>query len=279
MRRQCSRAALVMTLALAFIAGAPSGAQQQTTITVDGSTTVGPIAKAFAEYYMSLHKDVNITVSESGSGNGAKSLLNRTADIATMSRPMKDTERQAAQAEGFQPAEHVIAMDGIAIIVHPANAMSALTIAQARDIYAGRTNNWKQLGGPNQPIVVVTRDTNSGTYETFENLVMQGAKMGARTEVLGSNGAIRQKVQSTPGAIGYVGLGFVDATVKALTVSGVAPSPETVLSGQYPLSRPLYMYTRGEPQPGTALDAFLNLYRTPKGREIIAGLGFVPLPA
>jgi phosphate transport system substrate-binding protein len=278
-----ARLAISSVITAALLAGGPGflpalAQPAATTILVDGSTTVGPIAKAFAEHYMSSHKEVNITVSESGSGNGAKSLLNGTADVATMSRPMKESELAAAQESKIQPVEHVVAMDGLAVVVHPSNPLGALTLDQVREIYLGKVANWKQLGGPDMAIVVVSRDTNSGTYETFETLVMNKEKMAAGIEYLGSNGAIRQKVQSTPGAIGYVGLGFVDRTLKALVVNGVAPSPETVLSGAYPLARPLYMYTRGRPQPDTHLYAFVMLSQTPEGRKIIEGLGFVPLP-
>ena len=120
-------------------------------IVVDGSTTVGPIAKAFAEYYMGKHPGVNITVSESGSGNGAKSLINAACDVATMSRAMKNSERKGAQDAGILPIEHVVAMDGIVIIVNPANPVGQLTLEQIRDIFVGRITSWKQLGGPDQP--------------------------------------------------------------------------------------------------------------------------------
>lgn len=247
------------------------------TIVIDGSTTVGPIAKAFAEYYMQQHPDVSITVSESGSGNGAKSLVNKTCDIADMSRFMKDTEFQAAVAAGIWPVAHVIAMDGIAVVVHPSNPVQELTVEQVRAIYAGQIRSWSELGGPDRPIVVVSRDTNSGTYETFEALVMNKEKMAEGVEYLGSNGAIRQKVQSTNAAIGYVGLGFVDRTVKPLTVGGIEPTRETVASGVYPIARPLFMFTNGYPELGTPVHAFVTLHLTPKGQEIVEAIGFVPL--
>ncbi|MFO7914298.1 MAG: phosphate ABC transporter substrate-binding protein, partial [Candidatus Krumholzibacteriales bacterium] len=151
-------------------------------IVIDGSTTVGPIAKAFAEYYMSNHKDVNITVSESGSGNGAKSLLNKMCNIASMSRFMKDGEFSAAVNSGIMPVAHVVAVDGIAMIVHPSNPVKELTVKQVREIYQGKYTNWKQLGGPGVEIVMISRDTNSGTYETFEKLVMKKEKIEENAE-------------------------------------------------------------------------------------------------
>jgi len=273
--------ALVVTCALALLhlpaSYAAEGSAEKTSLVIDGSTTVGPIAKAFAEYYMGKNPGVNITVSESGSGNGAKSLINGTCDIADMSRFMKDTEFKAAVEKGVLPVAHVVAMDGIAVIVHPSNPVKAVTVEQVRDIYAGKTTNWKQLGGPDVAIVVVSRDTNSGTYEAFGELVMKEVPIAAAAEHVGSNGAIRQRVQSTPAAVGYVGLGFVDNTVKALTVNGVEPSAETVISGRYPISRPLFMFTNGYPKLGSHLHALVTLHLSKRGQEIIEEVGFVPV--
>lgn len=252
-------------------------AAQANKIIIDGSTTVGPIAKAFAEYYMQKNPGVNVTVSESGSGNGAKALVNGMCDIADMSRFMKAEEFKAAVEKGVYPVAHIVAIDGIAIIVHPSNPVSGLTVEQARDIYTGKITNWKQLGGPDVKIVIISRDTNSGTYESFEELVMKKEKMTATTEYVGSNGAIRQRVQSTPAAIGYVGLGFADRTVKALKINGVVPDNATVSSGVYPVARPLYMFTNGYPKLGSHLHAFITLYLNPKGQEIVEEIGFVPV--
>lgn len=257
-----------------------SGAIAADKLVLDGSTTVGPIAKAFAEYYMAQHRDINVTVSESGSGNGAKSLLNGTCDIACMSRAMKDSERTAAKERGIQPVEHVVAYDALPVLVHPSNPVKGLTRAQINAIYTGQVVNWREVDGPDLPIIVVSRDTNSGTYETFKDLAMEKhARISAGAEYTGSNGGIRQRVQTTPGAIGYAGLGFVDATVKALAVDGVMPSVETVLDGTYPMARKLFMYTNGEPAPDGHVARFLSLARSPRGRELVEDIGFVPVPA
>jgi len=263
-------------MALLAAAGGIAMAGDAKKIVVDGSTTVGPIAKAFAEHYMGKHPDVNITVSESGSGNGAKSLINAACDVATMSRPMKNSETKAAQDAGILAIEHIVAMDGIAVVVHPSNPLANLTIEQIRNIYTGKIKNWQELGGPDRPIVVISRDTNSGTYESFETLVMNKEKMGEKVEYVGSNGAIRQRVMSTQAAIGYVGLAFTEG-VKALTVNGIEVSPETVVNKKYPISRPLYMYTNGRPKQGTPLADFVGLSGTPEGKRIIEDTGFVPV--
>jgi len=268
-------AALAAILCIAFMP--PAAFAQKGRIIVDGSTTVGPIAKAFAEYYMAKNPGVNITVSESGSGNGAKGLVNGACDVADMSRFMKGEEFKAAVAKGIYPVAHTVAVDGIAIIVHPSSPVKGLTVAQVRDIYMGKITNWKQVGGPNLAIVLISRDTNSGTYESFESLVMNKEKISSKAEYVGSNGAIRQRVQSTPAAVGYVGLGFVDKTVKALAMDGVFPDNATVSSGAYPVARPLFMFTNGYPKMGTRLHAFVTLYLTPKGQEIIEEIGFVPV--
>lgn len=260
-----------------FIATLSVFAGNSKKIVIDGSTTVGPIAKAFAEYYMQQNKGVNITVSESGSGNGAKSLLNSTCDIADMSRFMKEKEFKAAADKGIMPVAHVVAMDGLPIIVHPSNPVDKLTVEQVRNIYLGKITNWKQVGGPNKKIIKISRDSNSGTYETFENLVMKKAKIAGDCEYVGSNGAVRQRVQSTPAAIGYAGLGFVDKTVKALSINNIAPTAKTVSSGKYPIARPLFMFTNGYPKLGSHLHCFVTLYLTPKGQEMVETIGFIPV--
>jgi phosphate transport system substrate-binding protein len=266
---------LQRTLAAAFLAGGLIYAADSKLV-LDGSTTVGPVAKAFAEYYMGLNRDVRVTISESGSGNGAKSLVNGACDIAAMSRAMKDTEFTAAAGKGMQPCPHIVALDGLAVIVHPSNPVKGLTVEQVRSIYTGRIRNWKEVGGADQGIVVVTRDTNSGTYECFETLVMDREKITAAAETIGSNGAARTRVTSTPAALAYVGMGFLDNTVKALDINGIAPDTDAVSSGSYPIARPLFFYTNGYPKLGSHIHAFVTLHLTRKGQEIIESIGFVP---
>lgn len=246
-------------------------------LVLDGSTTVGPVAKAFAEYTMGLRKEVNITVSESGSGNGAKSLVNGTCDVATLSRGMKDAEFAAAAQKGIQPVPHVVAYDGIAVVTHPSNPVKALSLEQVRGIYTGKIANWKDVGGAEQPIVVVTRDTNSGTYECFESLAMNKERIAAGAETVGSNGAARTRVATTPAAIAYIGIGFIDSTVKALDINSVYPDRDTVASGKYPIARPLFFYTAGYPKLGSLAHTFVTLHLTKKGQEIVESVGFVPV--
>ena len=267
------------TLAIIAAATLASAAGAADKIVIDGSTTVGPIAKAFAEYFMAANSHVNITVSESGSGNGAKSLVNNTCDVAAMSRPMKESEFKAAANKGIQPVAHVVALDGLPILVHPSNPVQDLTVEQVRKIFLGKITNWKEVGGPDKAIVTISRDTNSGTYETFAKLVMNKQKIHKNCEYVGSNGAIRQRVQSTPAAIGYAGLGFVDKTVKALKINGISPSAETVQTGEYPIARPLFMYTNTYPKLGSTLYQFVTIHLTEDGQEMVEEIGFVPVTA
>jgi len=242
-------------------------------VTMDGSTTVGPIAKSFAAYFTRT-TGTEVTVSESGSGNGAKSIINSTCDIANMSRAMKTNEIAAAKAKGVNPVEHVVALDGMAIVVNPSNRVKNLTKAQIRDIYSGKITNWNQVGGPTAEIVKIQRESNSGTQDTFKSLVMgKLVPISKRAETQASNGAVKSRVASTPSAIGFVGLGFVDGSVKAVSVEGVAPTVASVKDGTYPISRPLFMYTNG--QPKGAVKQFVELNKTPEGMRMISELGFV----
>jgi phosphate transport system substrate-binding protein len=244
---------------------------------LEGSTTVGPIADAFTEHFKAIYRDVDITVKKTGSGDGAAALVDGRCDIANMSRFMKEKEFKKAVDNGIFPVAHVIAMDGVCIIVHPSNPVKELTKEQVRDIYTGKISNWNQVGGPDMPIVAVSRDTSSGTYETFHNLVMQKQEMAANVEYVNSNPQAHARVKTTRGAIGYVGLGFVDSNVRALRIDGIMPSRNTIASGTYPVTRPLYMFTNGYPKLGSMVHKFCTFYLTEKGQELIEAKGFVPL--
>jgi phosphate transport system substrate-binding protein len=242
-------------------------------IVMDGSTTVGPIAKAFAASF-TRRTGVEVTVSESGSGNGAKSLINKSCDIANMSRPMKENELSAAKGLGVNPVKNIVALDGLAMIVHPSNRVRNFTRAQIRGIYTGAITNWSQVGGPNAPIVMIQRESNSGTQDAFKELVLgEGGTVSNRAETQASNGAIKSRVASTPAAIGFVGFGFADRSVKAVAVDGVQPSAVTVRNGRYPLHRQLFMYTNGV--PSGVVRQFIDIPKSAEGRRIISETGFV----
>jgi phosphate transport system substrate-binding protein len=267
-----------LMLALAIALGGLQTIQAAEKLEIEGSTTVGPIADAFAEAFKQMQPDVEITVKKTGSGDGAGALIDGRCTIASMSRFMKfDKEFKVAVAKGIMPVAHVIAMDGVCIVVHPSNPINALTSEQIKDIYTGKITNWKELGGADMHIVPISRDTSSGTYETFHNLVMKKEKMTANPETVNSNPQAKNRVVPTPGAIAYVGLGFVDSSIKALKVDGVMPTKRTIASGTYPVARPLYLFTNGYPKLGSLTHQFCTFYLTEMGQEIIEQKGFVPL--
>lgn len=265
--------AMMGVIALWLVAAAASAES----LTIEGSTTVGPIADAFAEYFKGVYPDLDVTVKKTGSGDGAAALMDGRCDVATMSRFMKAGEFKDAVNNGVLPVAHVAAMDGVCVIVHPSNPVKALTREQVRDIYMGKTTNWSQVGGPSMPIVSISRDTSSGTYETFHNLVMAKKDMGSGVEYVNSNPQAHARVKTTRGAIGYVGLGFVDSAVRALKIDGVQPTRRTIASGTYPVSRPLYMFTNEYPRLGSMVHRFCTFYLTERGQELIEAKGFVPL--
>lgn len=275
MKNTMSKIAKITAVSALALCGAAASAE--TKIVIDGSTTVGPISKAFADFYKENHSGVNITISESGSGNGVKSLMNNACDIANMSRFMKPAEFKSCVDKGILPVAHVVAFDGLAVVVNPKNPVKALTVSQIADIYTGKISNWKQLGGEDAKIVVVSRDTNSGTYETFNELVLKKAAITKDAEYVGSNGQARTRVNTTKNAIAYVGLGFVDDTVKPLSVEGILPTAKSVSTGKYPIARPLYMFTNGYPKMGSDVYNFVTLHLSKEGREIVSDLGYIPV--
>lgn len=274
MKKTISTTMTLIALAAAAFTSAPAMAEKN--IVIDGSTTVGPIAKAFADYYKEK-TGIGATISESGSGNGVKSLINGACDIANMSRFMKDSEFKTCVEKGILPVAHVVAFDGLAVVVNPANKVGALTMAQLADIYTGKIRNWKELGGDDAEIVVISRDTNSGTYETFNELVLRKNPVVKGAEYVGSNGQAKTRVASTKNAIAYVGLGFADDSVKTLSVDGILPSPKTIVSGKYPIARPLFMFTNKYPKMGTPVYDFVTLHLSEEGREIVRDLGYIPV--
>ncbi len=255
----------VFVTAIASAAGNP--------IVIDGSTTVGPVAKTFASYFTKKY-GIRVTVSESGSGNGAKSLINGSCTIAAMSRAMKPAEIGAARTKGVNPVANVVAYDGLAMVVHPSNPVRGLTKAQISSIYRGTITNWKEVGGPNARIVVIQRESNSGTEESFKELVAgKGLQITGAAETQSSNGSVKSRVSTTPSALGFLGLGFVDRSVKVLAVNGVLPNVTTVKNGTYTVTRPLYFYTNG--QPSGSLKQFVDLRKTAEGKKMISELGFI----
>ena len=265
----------VCSLALVFLMPVLSMAAES--IVIKGSTTVLPITQAVLEAYMKANKGVQISLSGGGSGEGIKALLDKTCDIANSSREIKKEEISLAQSKGIKPVAHVVAFDALTPIVHPKNKVKSLTIDQLSQIYQGKITNWKEVGGEDLKIVVISSDSSSGTFESWDHFVMKKNKVTPRAQMLASNGAIVTAIAKNRYAISYVGMGYLNKNVKALEVNDVAASAETALSKQYPLSRELYMYTNGEPKGEVA--KFIAFLLGPDGQKIVKKEGFVPLTA
>jgi phosphate transport system substrate-binding protein len=245
------------------------------TITMQGSTTVLPIAQRTAEVFMERHPDVKISVQGGGSGIGIAAIVDGTCDIGDASRAMKEQELREATSKGKDPKANVIAMDGIAVVVHPSNKVSALTKEQVKDIFTGKISNWSQVGGSQEKIVVVSRDTTSGTFECFNELACEKAKVRPDALMQVSNQAVASTVAKTPGAIGYVGIGYLSSQIKALKLDGVMPSKENVLNNKYSLARPLFMYTNGVPQG--MVKEYIDFVKSEEGQKLVEEEGFVGL--
>lgn len=253
-----------------------------------GSDTLVNLALAWAEQYRQIEPGVSIAVTGGGSGTGIAALINGTVDIANASRPMKDKEFAAARANGIEPVEFVVAIDALAVVVHPDNPVNRLTIGQISDIFTGRITNWKEVGGNDAPIVLLSRETNSGTHVYFlEEVIRKGEKenkdiFAPQTLLMPSSVGITSELRRNPNAIGYDGLGYVTEHEKVIAVAKddhspyVLPSVQSGADGSYPIARDLYMYTAGE--PAGLIAGYLNWIRGPEGQAIVAELGFVPLP-
>ena len=259
---------VTVLLATVFGAGCISTGETET-ISIAGSTTVLPVAQAVAEEYMNQHANADIQVSGGGSGVGATAAVEGTADIGMLSRDLKASEK-----EGNDLREFVVGKDGIALVGHPSNTVSDLTLAQIKAIYQGEITNWKEIGGADAEIILIGRDSSSGTREFFTEFVLKKEDSAKDMQELNSNGAVALAVSITPGAIGYLSLEYVDDSLKAFSIGGTAPTVENVISGTYEINRPLLMVTNGEPE-GLAAD-YLDFILSAEGQQIIKDNGFIP---
>jgi len=243
-------------------------------VTIEGSTTVLPIAQRAAEEMMDANDKIEISVRGGGSGVGINSLIAKKCDIAMASRSIKDSELQKAASNGVQPKAYVIAMDGIAVVVNTANTVRNLSKAQVKDIFTGKISNWKQLGGADEKIIVVSRDSASGTFEAFGELALNKAKVRSDALMQASNQAVATTVKNTRGAIGYVGIGYLK-DLADVSIDGVNATTETVLAGKYPYSRPLFLYSNGAAK-GEA-KAYIDFLLSEDGQTLVKREGFVGL--
>ena len=265
--------AIALLGALAFN---PASANE--TISVVGSSSVTPLMEYFAETYMKTNPNVFIEVQGPGSSAGIKAAKNESADIGMSSRSLKASEEEPALVE------ETIARDGIAVVVHPSNKVNGLTKEQVTEIYKGKITNWKHVGGESKPIVVITRDTASGTRGAFEDIMslkrkvngMTVSAISQRAQVANGNGGLKTMVASNPYAIGYISLGTVDNTVHPLDVNGVSATVENVKNGSYQVARPfLVLYKKDKPTPETK--KFLDWMLSHQAQAIVKDHGYIDI--
>jgi len=255
-----------------------SGAESAS-ILLKGSDTVLPLAQAEAEEFMAEDSGKSVTVTGGGSGVGIAALIDGEVNIAPASREMTDDEIKSAEAKGINPVETTIAYDGITVIVNPSNSVSNLTFDQLRGIYNGSISNWKEVGGADAQIAVISRDSSSGTYKDFQKDVLQGDEYRPDALTQPATGGIVTEVAQNTNAIGYIGFAYLDSSIKALSLDNgngsVAPTEESILNGSYPLSRSLYFYTNGE--PSDLIKEFTDFVTSEKGQKIVSTVGYIPL--
>lgn len=264
-----SSAAESTVAASSEVASAETTADLSGSISMVGSTSMEKLANALSEAFMEEYPDVTVTAEFVGSGAGIEAVTNGTADIGNSSRSLKDEEKAAGVVE------NVVAIDGIAVCVDPANEVADLTKEQLTNIYNGTVTNWKEVGGADEPIIVIGREAGSGTRGAFEELVDLKDACKYANE-LDSTGAVIAKVASTPGAIGYASLDALDDSVKALSLEGVEATAENIKAGNYFLSRPFVMATKGEiSEQNDLVQAWFDYVMGDEGQQIASEVGLI----
>ena len=261
--RRIYTAIFSLILAAGLLSGC--GSMNKSGIIVAGSTSVQPYAEVLAEEYMILHPGALIDIQGGGSSAGIMAAQSGTSDLGMSSRVLKDAEKSLWYVE--------IARDGLAVIINPANPVQNLTLDQVSDIYSAKISDWSQLGGKKAKIHVITREDGSGTRDAFVTLVMGESNITPRAIVQDSNGAVKQLVADDPNAVGFISLGLVDKTVKALELDGIAATRENVMNGSYNLSRPFLFVAQAEPT-GQAKE-FLDFVLSAQGQQMLVNEGLI----
>ncbi len=264
---------MLLTALLALSIAAPALAKED--IVINGSTTVLPVIQKTAEAYMEQNKDVAISIAGGGSGNGIKALLDGLCNIAMASRDISKKEIKLAESKKINPNRIVVAIDALVPVVNPKNPVKDLTVEQLKGIYMGKIKNWKEVGGPDKPIAVVSRDTSSGTYETWQEKILGKDRVAPSVMTTPSSGAVVQTVAKNELAIGYIGYGYINDSLKILSIDGLMATPETALSGKWPIARDLYLFTNGAPTG--AAKGFIDYVLGAEGQKLVKEVGFIPL--
>jgi len=264
-KRQIISAACVLILLLTVSTVSACSSINNAGIIVAGSTSVQPYAEVLAEEYMIMHPDIVIDIQGGGSSAGIMAAQTGTSNLGMSSRVLKDEEKSLWFVE--------IARDGLAVIINPDNPIQSLTLDQVRDIYSAKITDWSELGGTKAKIHLITREDGSGTRDAFVNLVMDESNITPKAIVQDSNGAVRQLVADDPNAVGFVSLGLVDDTVKALELDGVAATRENVMNGSYNLSRPFLFVALSEPTGQAKL--FLDFILSAEGQQLLTNEGLI----
>jgi len=277
--------AVVVVSSIAFIYFSQQGQQTTYTINQKGSDTMLILAQKWAEEYMKKHPEAQIAVSGGGSGTGIAALINKQVDIADASREIADKEIEQAKANGVNPTEWKVALDGISVIVHPDNPVSELSLDQLKAIYNGNFTNWRQLGGSDAVIVVYGRQTNSGTYVYWKEHVLKNQDYRNDMQALNGNADIVEAIAKDKNGIGYVGVAYASQRSKEVNIlkvkkdsssPGILPTAETVTDGTYPISRYLYVYTNGIPKG--AVKDYIKWILGPEGQMTVEQVEYIPLP-
>lgn len=278
---------LLLILMAVMIAGPVFAAKDKNSIQVKGSDTMVNLGQAWAEKYMEANPGDFVAVTGGGSGTGFASLISGTCDVAMSSRNIKEKEIALARAKGITPDEIKVALDGLAVVVNPSNPVGRLTLDQLAGIFSGRITNWKDAGGKDERIVVLSREVNSGTHVYFKEHVLRKNDPDSREEfapaalMLPSSQAIADEVAGNPSAIGYYGMGYISAKQKPVAIAKdekseyVTPSVDNVVSGKYPISRPLFLYSNGS--PAGLVKKFINFALSKEGQNIVLVTDFVPV--
>ena len=276
---------ILMVLSVFAIAGCgkkDKQTQNKKSITIKGSDSMVHLMSSLAEAYMKKTAGEQISVTGGGSGTGIAALINQTTDICASSRDMQQKEKDQAKEKGINVVEKVIAYDGLAVIVNPGNPLSELTMEQIKKIFTGVYKNWKEVGGPDQPIAALSRESNSGTYVFFQEHVLLKENFAPTVKLMPASSSIAQSVGQDKWSIGYLGLGYTkEGNVKVLNVKkdenspAVTPNHTTVLDKSYSIARPLFLIFNGEPQDINA--KFLEFSISPEGQKIVEETGYVTL--